>query len=196
MLAAVALAAFLAAMVVIALSSALSDGNGSAATTTATVTVSRETAPPPEATTVRRPPARVPLAPVGVYDPPPGDGHENDSAVPNAVDGDPSTVWSTEHYTNGFAKPGVGIVLDAGRRRAITRVVVGTELDGSRAEIMLGDTPGGPFRLVSKNRLLGRATTFDLRRAAAGRYLVVWITRLSPAVEEAHVTKVRALVGS
>jgi hypothetical protein len=195
MLAAVALAAFVAAMVVIAVAS--TGSNETSATEAPTTTVpAATTTRPVEVTTVRRPrPIPLHLDPTGVYDPPPGDGRENDSQVPNAVDGDPATSWSTEHYTQGFTKDGVGIVLDIGTRRLIDRVLVGTDAAGSRAEIRLGDSPTGPFRLASENQQLDGTTTFGLNDGATGRYIVVWITQLSPTLGEARVTEVRAFAG-
>src|SRR5581483_3262219 len=51
------------------------------------------------------------LKAVGVYDPPPGDGHENNNQIPNATDGIASTAWSTEDYHDppSLNKPGVGL---------------------------------------------------------------------------------------
>jgi hypothetical protein len=112
LLATVALAAFVAAMVVIAIASTGSNKTTVTAAPTTTVRAATTTRPV-EVTTVRmRTAIPLHLDPTGVYDPPPGDGRENDSQVPNAVDGDPATSWSTEHYKRGFTKDGVGIVLD------------------------------------------------------------------------------------
>jgi len=191
LLAAAALAAFIAAMIVIALGGfGSSGGRNQAAPTTATTvrTVSRPRPP----TTVPKRPVRIKLIAVGPYDPPPGDGTENDSQVPNAVDGNPATFWSTEHYTHGFFKPGVGIVLDAGRRQPIARVVVTTDETGSQAEIQLADSPTGPYRVVSADRPLSGATTFALERGASGRYVLVWLTALPAATGEGHISEVRA----
>jgi hypothetical protein len=131
MAATIALGAFIAAMIVIAVSSTGSKTSGSPATTAAPTTIVTRTQP---TITAAPKPVRIKLVAVSAYDPE-GDGHENDAAVANAVDGDPATFWSTEHYTHGFFKQGVGIVLDAGRRRSIGRVLVGTDGAGSRAEI-------------------------------------------------------------
>ncbi|HEY7692669.1 MAG TPA: hypothetical protein VH816_10050 [Gaiellaceae bacterium] len=188
-----ALAVFIAAMAVIALTNVGSDGGETAATTTVAttraVTRPRRPAPPPK-------PARIKLVAVGPYDPPPGDGTENDAEVANAVDGDATTFWSTEHYTHGFFKPGVGIVLDAGKRRRITRVLVATDEAGSRAEIQLADRPTGPYRVVSADKALEGTTAFPLKARAAGRYVLVWVTALSSSTGEAHLNEVRALARS
>jgi hypothetical protein len=185
-----ALAVFIAAMAVIALSSLGSNGSETQpATTTATTRpVTRTQAPkPPPA------PARIALVAVGPYDPD-GDGTENDAEAKNAADGNASTFWSTEHYVHGFFKPGVGIVLDAGKKRAIGRVLVGTDEAGSRAEIRLGNQPTGPYRVVSANKALEPGTTaFPLKRGATGRYVLVWLTALPTATGEGHITEVRAL---
>jgi hypothetical protein len=185
-----ALAAFLLALLLIVLMSGSGDGSSSSPTTTAATTV----APPtPRATTAPTPPRQVAvkLIGTGAYDPD-GDQHENDDLAPLAVDGDPATFWKTEHYTKGFVKKGVGLVLDAGRSLRLSRVVVETDGPGSSAQILIGNTPAGPFHPVSADRPLTATTTYTLARGAAGRYLVIWITALPQAVGEAHVNEVRA----
>src|SRR4029079_2547394 len=102
---------------------------------------------------------------------PEGDGPENDHLAPRAVDGDPATFWKTEHYTHGFFKKGVGLVLDAGKPRTISKVVVSTDATGgARAQIQIGRNPNGPFRAVSPDRQLSGSTTFRLAKGSAGRY--------------------------
>lgn len=186
-----ALAIFIAAIAVIALSSVGSNSSEKRATTTAATTKPATRPQPPEPAPK---PARIKLVAVGPYDPPPGDGTENDAEVANAVDGNASTFWSTEHYTHGFFKPGVGIVLDAGTKRPIARVLVGTDDAGARAEIQLADQPTGPYRVVSAGKALQPGTTaFPLKRGASGRYVLVWVTTVPTATGEAHITEVRAL---
>jgi hypothetical protein len=185
-----ALAVFIAAMAVIALSSVGSNSTGTPTTTTSATTkpVSRPQPPKPPPK-----PVRIRLTAVGPYDPD-GDGTENDAETKNAVDGNASTFWSTEHYTHGFFKPGVGIVLDAGKKRAIARVMVGTDTDGSRAEIQIAAQPTGPYRVVSADKPLRPGTTgFPLKRGSSGRYVLVWLTALPTATGEGHVTEVRAI---
>jgi eukaryotic-like serine/threonine-protein kinase len=185
-----ALAILIAAMAVIALSSVGSKSSGTQTTTAAStkkpVTRPQPPKPPPR-------PARIKLVALGPYDPD-GDGTENDAEVKNAVDGNASTFWSTEHYTHGFFKPGVGIVLDAGKKRPVTRVLVGTDDAGSRAEIQLGNHPTGPYRVVSAEKALQPGTTgFPLKRGASGRYVLVWLTALPSTTGEGHITEVRAI---
>jgi len=190
LLAAGALAAFLAAIIVIALASLGSGGGGTRTVTTVAPTHTQSRTQP--TTTAPKQPRRIALLAVGPYDPPPGDGTENDAQVANAVDGNAATFWSTEHYTHGFFKPGVGIVLDAGRKRPIARVLVATDETGSRAEIQLADRPTGPYRVASADQALEGTTTFRLKRGASGRYVLVWLTALPTATGEGHVNEVRA----
>jgi len=185
-----ALAVFITAMAVIALTSVGSNSSETRPTTTAAttkpVTRPRPPKPPPK-------PARLELVAVGPYDPD-GDGTENDAEVKNAVDGNASTFWSTEHYTHGFFKPGVGIVVDAGKKRSITKVTVGTDASGSKAEIQLADRPTGPYRTVSPDRALQPGTTgFTLKRGSTGRYILVWLTALPSATGEGRITEIRAI---
>jgi hypothetical protein len=190
LVAAGALAAFLLALLAIVLTSTSGDGSSSSPRTTAATTVTPPTQP---ATTAPAPPRQVAveLKGIGAYDPD-GDQHENGDLAPLAADGDPATFWKTEHYTKGFVKKGVGLVLDAGRSLRLSRVVVETDGLGSSAQSMLGNDQAGPFRPVSPDRPLTATTTYALGKNAAGRYLVIWITALPRDVGEAHVNEVRA----
>ena len=62
------------------------------------------------------------LSAAGALDPE-GDGRERDEEAGLAVDGRQDTAWRTERYAS-FFKEGVGLVLDAGRRVRLERVVV------------------------------------------------------------------------
>jgi hypothetical protein len=192
LLATLALAGFLVALVVIAIVSASSGGGGETTTTSA----ARTTAPRRPARPTTTAPARPKTEPVkltgtGAYDPE-GDGRENDDLAPLAVDRKLATFWKTEHYLRGFNKSGVGLVLDAGRRRRISKVVVFTDAPGASAVIELGDAATGPFDPASAERTLNGRTAFPLTRGAAGRFVVVWITAVPEPAGEAHVNEVRA----
>jgi eukaryotic-like serine/threonine-protein kinase len=129
------------------------------------------------------------LSGIGAFDPPPGDGAEHDGEAPNATDGDPGTYWTTETY-NDFSnsKPGVGLVLDAGKNVEPKSITVTTDTPGFTAQIRDGNSPQGPFEPVSASQTVEGETTFDLDNADA-RYFVVWITDLD---SRAHVNEVKA----
>ena len=187
-LAGAALAAFIVAMLTITIKSATS-GGGSRVVTTTTIRTTTETQTTTAPTTTASVPLPQPvkLTAVGAYDPE-GDQHENDDLAPLAVDGNPATAWKTEHYRH-FSKHGVGLVLDAGKQRSISQVVVGTDVAGSSAQIELGDAPGGPFNAVSADLPLDGKTTFTLNKGSAGRYVVVWITGLPRAIGRHRVER-------
>jgi serine/threonine-protein kinase len=118
-------------------------------------------------------------------------GEDNKDAA-LAADGNPSTFWSTEHYTTpafGNLKNGVGLVLDAGKAVALKTVTVTTDTPGYTAEIQAGSSAAGPFAIDSSSKLVSRQTTFALSGKTA-RYYVVWITNLTPA-GFAHVNEVK-----
>ena len=143
--------------------------------------------PPPPAAPRRRDAPLVRLAAVGAYDPE-GDGRERDEEAGLAVDGRADTAWRTERYSRWF-KQGVGLVLDAGRRVRVERVVVDSPTPGGRAEIRLGTTPEGPFARVAAARELGPRTTFRVARRP-GRYVLVWIVDV-PDGTATEVSEVR-----
>jgi hypothetical protein len=129
------------------------------------------------------------LGGVGAYDPYGGDG-EHDSEAPQATDGDPATYWETQHYFDGLAKKGVGVVLDAHAAAAAKRLTVSSDTPGFTAMILAGSSATGGFAPDSGARQVGARTTFALQGRKA-RYYVVWITDLGPH-DSVHVNEVAA----
>ena len=121
------------------------------------------------------------------YDPQ-GDGSEHPESVANATDGDVSTFWTTETYRT-FSKPGVGLILDAGKDVSIEHLQIVSDEPGFTAEILAGDNPTGGFVPFSEEQEIGRRTTLELAGGKSYRYYVVWITDPN---RRAHVNEVRA----
>lgn len=187
LLAGAALAAFLASLGV-AVVLGLGDDEGTAVRVPAAT--QRTSRPAPKKTARPKPTPFVKLTAVGAFDPE-GDGRERDEEASFAVDGRKDTIWRTERYSS-FFKSGVGLVLDMGRRARVERVLVDSRTPGSSAEIQLGDSPQGPFRLVAGERPLTSRTSFSVPRRS-GRYVLVWIVEMpdDSATEVAEV-RVRA----
>ena len=119
---------------------------------------------------------------------PEGDGRERDEEAGLAVDGRRDTAWRTERYSH-FFKDGVGLVLDAGRRVRVERVVVDVPARGASAAIRLGEERDGPFRTVAPARPLNGRTRFTVAKRP-GRYVVVWVVAI-PDGEAAEISEVR-----
>jgi eukaryotic-like serine/threonine-protein kinase len=133
--------------------------------------------------------APVALQGVGADDPY-GSGGEHDSEAPNATDGDPTTYWETEHYDSGLGKPGVGLVLSAGRNVALKQLIVRTDTAGYTAKIRVGSSPAGPFTDDSSSQTVGARTAFTLD-GRNGMYYEVWITNLG-SFSSVHVNEATA----
>jgi serine/threonine-protein kinase len=125
---------------------------------------------------------------IGSYDPA-GTGGEHSEAAGRATDGNPATYWTTEHYRS-FTKPGVGLVLDAGRNVALERVTVTSDGGGFEAQILVGSSAAGGFAPDSGWQPVTGATSFALQ-GKSGRYYVVWV-RLPSSGGVAHLTEVKA----
>ena len=132
-------------------------------------------------------PVPVLLRAVGAWDPW-GDHTEHDYEAPAATDGNLSTYWRTETYSVALGKPGVGLLLDAGRAVQLKHLVLATDTPGFTAVIQAGAGATGPFHPVSAPATVGTRTAFGIRPGAA-RYYVVWITHLDHV---AHVDEVSA----
>jgi serine/threonine protein kinase len=121
------------------------------------------------------------------FDPQGGDGGvENSESVPNVVDGDTATSWSTSTYLQNFGpaglKTGVGLVVDLGSTQAVRRVLVSTEGgQTSLAAYVTSEPPTGIAGLTPIGTASGaEELTIDLDEAVSGRYVTVWLTLLPP----------------
>ncbi len=116
-------------------------------------------------------------------DPP---GVENPETVPNAVDGDPATSWSTSSYRQNFGpaglKTGVGLVVDLGATMGVREVVVTTEGgQTSLAAYVTSDAPTGVAGMTPIGTASGDGElTINLDEAVSGRYVTIWLTLLPP----------------
>ncbi len=117
---------------------------------------------------------------VAPVDPPPGDGHENDSGMPFVWDGDPLTAWKSENYFDGrLNKPGVGMLFDLGAPRTVTGFRLQTPYPGYRFTVVVGDDLTA---MIAGARPAFTATA-EMREPigpATGRYVLLWITSVVP----------------
>jgi serine/threonine-protein kinase len=131
-----------------------------------------------------------------------GTGPEHPDEVSNAIDGDPNTTWSTEHYVGSdLGKPGVGLYLDARPGVAARAMAVLTPTPGFWAAIygansFAGGLPFGDpatltargWTLLSGAQPIRRRTLIRLDTAGvAYRYYLLWITRLQSEKDVAGV---------
>lgn len=118
---------------------------------------------------------------------PQGDGAENDGEASLAVDGDPATAWNTLTYFQqlgpGGLKTGLGLTVDLGRQRDVTKVDL-TFLDSPTSATLYAaeNPPSGVDGLTEVGAVVdaGERAGFVLEEPATTRYLVVWLTALPP----------------
>ena len=125
------------------------------------------------------------IAPVAIdaFDPPPGDGAENDEDLRAILDGNDATAWRTDLYRNspqfGNLKDGVGFWVDLGASRTLHSVALNSTTPGISYEVRVAD---GPAPSVEGWRLAGgvqAAKGLDEVRftePVTTRYVLVWIT--------------------
>jgi hypothetical protein len=124
------------------------------------------------------------------YDPD-GTNGENNAQAPLATDGNASTAWQTETYRDApsLDKPGVGLLLDAGRPVSLHRITVTTSTPGFVARIEAGSSPHSFPDIVSASKTAGTRTVFDVT-GGSHRYYVLWITRLGRGFANARIVQV------
>ena len=98
-----------------------------------------------------------------------GDGQEDDAHAGQAVDGNPTTAWSTEHYNDPLqnTKKGVGLRIELDGDATITSVTVKTNQDGWSGDIYVSSDPGSTLadwgNPQASGTELGTSKTFDRR---------------------------------
>ena len=114
---------------------------------------------------------------------------ENPDSVPNVLDGDPATSWSTSTYKQNFGpaglKTGVGLIIDLGATKGVRRVVVTTDGgETSLAAYVTSTAPTGVAGLTPIGTASGTGDlTISVDEAVSGRYVTVWLTIL-PQVDD------------
>jgi serine/threonine-protein kinase len=128
------------------------------------------------------------------YDPYGNNHQEDDAGARFATDGDPRTYWSTEHYYDApsLDKPGVGLLLDAGRPVQLRQLGFSTDTPGFRAEIMAGNDPSSFHTVVAPAQVTTSVTYYSIRPGSSYRYYVIWITRLGGGTDHADINEVKA----
>jgi hypothetical protein len=119
------------------------------------------------------------------FDPYGGDG-EHPELVPNLTDGDPSTAWTTSHYSAPLQaqKPGVGVLFDLGSSQEVGRVEIDFGSPGAKVELRAGDTASPNeqgFSMVKAIDSVSASENIDTSGTKA-RYWLVWITELPGGV--------------
>jgi hypothetical protein len=148
----------------------------------------------------------VPLEQTSAHDYNPyGNEPEHPAQVANVVDGDPETLWSTEHYLDDTLghKPGTGVYLDAAPGLRARAIEVQTPTPGLAAAVYAANTfdsglPYGSSQSLSERgwvrlappRTLPAQSTVPLdTRGMRYRYYLLWITRLPPGGETAAISE-------
>jgi hypothetical protein len=120
------------------------------------------------------------------FDPQGDPQQENPDQAPLAVDGDPTTAWTTETYKQQLGpaglKTGVGLTIDLGAEHDVSEVDL-TLTGTTGLQLFVTDTAPDTLRgltpVASVTATAHQDVTLD--KTASGRYLTVWLTEL-PAV--------------
>jgi len=133
-----------------------------------------------------------------------GNEPEHATQVANLVDGDPTTAWSTEHYSEDTLghKPGTGVYVDAAPGLRARALEVQTPTPGFTAAVYAADEFNSlPYEApqslaargwvqVAPPQVVHAQSTIRLdTRGARRRYYLLWITGLPPGREAAEIAE-------
>ncbi|YAL83279.1 protein kinase family protein [Dermacoccaceae bacterium W4C1] len=148
----------------------------SGASTTASSTASGSSTP--STSTSAKP--TVAVSRISSFDPF-GSGGENNADVPNLIDGDPATTWSTEDYTQNFSSDGmlgVGVMLNLGSSQQVSSVTVTINGEPVQGQVLVTNRT----RLRGAGELgtfSGTGTQTVTGGPLQGRYVIVFLTSLT-----------------
>ena len=124
---------------------------------------------------------------------PHGDNSERPERTQFAADGDPTTSWASESYSNrslGNLKDGVGLVLVLDREATLHSLEVDSPTGGWAAQVFAADAPMGDVPMwgdsLDARVDINGGTSFDLR-GVRGSAVLLWITDLGDAPPQLRV---------
>jgi serine/threonine-protein kinase len=130
------------------------------------------------------------LTGASAFDPPPGDGSENDADAPNAIDGDPNTLWQTQGYNDPAIKikPGVGIYVTLAQAAKLKTLKVTSPTSGWAVQIYVADSKqpdlaswGQP--VAQKDGISSGTVSLDLG-GHQGAAVLIWITNVGTSPDD------------
>ncbi|HEX5535190.1 MAG TPA: hypothetical protein VFX33_15730 [Actinomycetales bacterium] len=113
---------------------------------------------------------------------PQGDDGENDSDVPDAIDGDAGTWWPSSTYKTqdfGGLKDGVGVVVELAEKSTVNSVTLGFHGSGGAFELRSAPDVGlGGSTVIGSGSVTGESVEVKLAKPAETKYVVIWFTKL------------------
>jgi eukaryotic-like serine/threonine-protein kinase len=129
------------------------------------------------------------------FDPPPGDLDEHGTEVGMAIDGNPSTGWTTETYQttpviqDAAGKPGVGLIVSTAKPVTARTMTIHSAAGGWDAEIYGSAVAAPPSTLAGWGDPIGSIKGANADQqipldAVSAAHFLIWITKLSPTSVE------------
>ncbi|QCH26381.1 murein biosynthesis integral membrane protein MurJ [Mycobacteroides salmoniphilum] len=127
---------------------------------------------------------------------PPGPDADQPGKAGLAVDGNASTSWATDTYTDAdpfpvLFKPGVGLLLDLQSASALSSVTIESHSVGTQVQIRSADsaTPGSlndTQEISATTTLQSGKTTIPITSSAQVSHVLVWINKLGSTNGDHH----------
>lgn len=166
--------------------------------------VGRSAQSPSDAIDDSSPVRALPIRAATDFDPQGSDGEENPLDAPLAIDGDPSTAWTTSRYFGspelGGLKDGVGLLVDLGgpRQMSSMRILLGKGPTNVAVYVAPDDATAVPTKLRDLERTAvvdkaGADATVSLPSSVVSRYVLVWLTELPETSAGVYMGEIREI---
>ncbi len=139
------------------------------------------------------------ISAISDFDPMATPAEERPQLVPLAFDGDPGTAWRTEIYEQNFGpgglKTGLGLILDLGQTRDVTRLDLEFNGEPTAVSIDVSDVPPVDADDVTPIADFegGETLRATFNTPVSGRYVTLWLTSL-PSVEDGFRAEIAEVV--
>lgn len=140
-------------------------------------------APPEQPSTTKATAQPVAPASIRLYNP--NSSGDNPADAAKTIDGDPATVWQTDQYHEQLPalKPGLGLLATFDKPITLSKLKITTDSPGTYIEVRTTNSANptlGQTRVVGSGEITGTHTTITLDKPVKSRYVLVWLTKLSP----------------
>ena len=127
---------------------------------------------------------QLPVASLAAFGPEGTSDGDNPASVSRILGGNADQPWYTQWYTTpefGGLKPGTGLLLDMGETVALkdVRLLLGGT-PGADVQLRVGNSPSANLPVTASAWDAGGTVRLAAPTPAAGRYVLIWFTRLPP----------------
>ncbi len=138
---------------------------------------------------------KIAIASITSFDPQ-GTGDERSDLAPNAIDGNPNTIWRSRAYGRsdyqGGRKKGAGLLIDLGKSTQVGSVKITSGRTPSTLQVFVTDQKDSVDGLTPIGQMTDASgeQTITAKTPTTGRYVILWVTKLAAGYQSGYQEKI------